>query len=159
MKPGRETIMSACGYSEVSFIRSRRYTIRWFPGLVTDVATRIGRNRNVVALIIGASFGAITWVSIVYFSGGAEPWDAEGSGYALWLFLAGGASYLIYPCRPIITAFGVFAGQVFAAISWGQVGPLFLIGLLFVAIYSLSALGGAWLGSLLRPCDARKAEK
>lgn len=110
------------------------------------------KKMGLINFIIGSFLGFIIWSISPIVTGEIEPWDAQGTAsyyYPLALFLSGFLGSLFYPKSFKATAYGVFVGQVLFLLSLG-LAPLFLIGVMDVAILSLIALLGGWLARLLR---------
>ena len=104
------------------------------------------------SVFIGFILGAlIMWLSPVILLT-EEPWDAEGGGfifYLLALFVSGFVGAKFNQKHFYMVAVGVYLGQVVFHMIFIGGGPLFFIGLVFIAIYSFSALFGSYLSSLL----------
>ena len=101
-------------------------------------------------LLTAALVGATIWALSPFLTGHAEPWDAGPYYLAASLFLAG---VLLGSCRPrrVWThAVGIFLGQLIYALIWLPIGPFMVVGVGFLAIYSLLGWVGAAFGSGLR---------
>ncbi|WP_457665226.1 hypothetical protein [Thiolapillus sp.] len=103
-------------------------------------------------VFIGFIFGVlIMWLSPVVLLT-EEPWDAEGGGFMIYLtalFASGFVGAKFNQKYFYMVAVGVYLGQIVFHMLFIGGGPLFFIGLVFIAIYSFSALFGSYLSSLL----------
>ena len=103
--------------------------------------------------VIGAIGGAGVWLLSPLVTGHAEPWDAASGYYSGALFLAGLLGSLAVPTHPVVVVVGIFAGQVL--VLMGRVvadpasGGLWPLGILFLGLYSVVALVGAVVGSVV----------
>ena len=103
--------------------------------------------------VIGAIGGAGVWLLSPLVTGHAEPWDAASGYYPGALFLAGLLGSLAVPTHPVVVVAGIFAGQVL--VLMGRViadpasGGLWPLGILFLGLYSVVALVGAVVGSVV----------
>jgi hypothetical protein len=80
-------------------------------------------------------------------TGHVEPWDAGGLYYTAALALAGCLCGSIAP-NPLWPLYvGSVAGQGLYLLGWLPTGPLLPIGLVFVLLWSLVFLAGAYAGS------------
>jgi hypothetical protein len=79
-------------------------------------------------------------------SGHAEPWDAEGAYYPASLLLAGLLSGFIRPQYFWVHYLGVIFGQLTFMLLFVPGGPLIIVGIAFLAVYSLITLAGAAAG-------------
>jgi hypothetical protein len=111
-------------------------------------------------LPIGLALGAAIWVLSASITGRQEPWDVSGIYYPAALLGAGLMGGLLVPGHWGEVAIGVYAGQ--ALVLLGRVlsdpggGGLWPLGLVVLALYSLLALVGAFLGSALRRLANRR---
>lgn len=97
-----------------------------------------------------ALLGAVLWLGSPYVTGEKEPWDAEGGYYFFGLLIVGFISGVIRPLSPLVTAAGLVVGQFLALLASGGVGPLIILGPVFLAGYGVLGLVGAWFGCRLR---------
>jgi hypothetical protein len=106
------------------------------------------------AFLLGVLLGAAIWLLSPWITGRSEPWDAEGGYYSGALLAAGMIGGLLIPMHWTSVALGIFVGQ--ALVILGGIladpasGSLWLLGLIFLAGYSVLALVGAVLGAVLR---------
>lgn len=106
---------------------------------------RAYKKDNLVRFIIGVCFGFFIWAISSVITGETEPWDAKGSAlyyYPLALFLSGFLGSYFYPINIMSTVVGIFAGQILFIFLF-RFGPLWLIGSIMIALYSLIALLGS----------------
>ena len=105
---------------------------------------------SLLAFFVASASAFIVWALSPWLTGFSEPWDAPGIYYPVALFLAGTASGVITG-KPLWAHYtgGVF-GQFFYEILFLPMGPLAVVGLLFMVVWSLLFLLGACLGALMR---------
>ena len=106
------------------------------------------KKMGLVSFIIGGCFGFIIWAISPITTGEIEPWDAQGTAsyyYPLALLLSGFLGSILYPKSFKITVIGIFTGQLLFGFLFISFGPLALLGILFLASYSLIALLGGWV--------------
>ncbi|WP_312571671.1 hypothetical protein [Stutzerimonas balearica] len=102
------------------------------------------------ALLIASLAGVLIWALSPWASGQAEPWDGDGLYYSGALFTAGVLSGFIVP-RPLwVQYLGVIVGQVLYLLLFLPIGPLLAVGLVFLLLWSLLFLAGAYAGARLR---------
>ncbi|KIL04516.1 hypothetical protein QX25_10655 [Stutzerimonas stutzeri] len=103
----------------------------------------------VQALLIASLAGAFIWALSPWASGQAEPWDGDGLYYSGALFTAGVLAGFIVP-RPLWAQYlGVIVGQVLYLLLFLPIGPLLAVGLVFLLLWSLLFLAGAYTGARL----------
>lgn len=107
-------------------------------------------NQIAVNLTLSAVAGAAIWALSPVFTGHAEPWDSDGLYYPLALFAAGIVLGSIGPRAIWAHAVGVVLGQLLYMVIFLPLGPLLLVGIVFLAGYSVLTLGGAGLGVAFR---------
>ncbi|MCZ4128772.1 hypothetical protein [Stutzerimonas balearica] len=101
------------------------------------------------ALLIASLAGVLIWALSPWASGQAEPWDGDGLYYSGALFTAGVLSGFIVP-RPLwVQYLGVIVGQVLYLLLFLPIGPLLAVGLVFLLLWSLLFLAGAYTGARL----------
>ena len=92
----------------------------------------------------------VVWALSPWLTGYKEPWDAPGLYYYVALLVAGVVSGFI-AAKPL---WAHYVGSVFGQFLYGllflPMGPLAIVGLLFLALWSLLFLGGAYIGSRIR---------
>lgn len=101
------------------------------------------------ALLIASLAGVLIWALSPWASGQAEPWDGDGLYYSGALFTAGVLAGFIVP-RPLWAQYlGVIVGQVLYLLLFLPIGPLLAVGLVFLLLWSLLFLAGAYAGARL----------
>ena len=101
------------------------------------------KNRAIWALIVSAALAAVVWALSVTFTGKSEPWDAEGPYYLIALAIAGAISGAVIPRHLGAHYIGAILGQAAYELVFLKLGPLFVLGLAFLAGYSIIFLGSA----------------
>jgi hypothetical protein len=94
-------------------------------------------------ILIGALLaGGIIWALAPWLTGAREPWDAEGPYYVIAMLGAGLPLGLLSSryASLIPLAAGLWLGQVAYESLFLTVGPLFWLGLAFLAAYLVPAL-------------------
>jgi hypothetical protein len=115
------------------------------------------------AFLIGLACGAGIWLLSPLVTRRSEPWDAAGGYYPWALFLTGLLGGLVVPSHPAALALGIVVGQ--ALVLLGRVvadptgGGLWPLGILFLGVYGVVALGGAAVGSLVGRRHRAKAPR
>ena len=79
-----------------------------------------------------------------------EPWDSQAGPYAACLIFVGLLNGVIFKGPVWAQYVGAVVGQFLAMLVLGQLGALIIIGLLFLMLYTLLFLAGAFFGSALR---------
>ena len=79
----------------------------------------------------------------VPLTGKSEPWDAEWPYYLISLACAGAISGAVVPKHLGAHYIGAVLGQAAYEVSFLNLGPLFVLGLAFLAAYSLIFLATA----------------
>ena len=111
----------------------------------------IMKKKKIISLLIGIAIGFLIWEFSHIFTGEIEPWDAEKNSkyYFIALFLAGFFVSMPYPNQYLMVVLGIFLGQI-CFLKLFQYGPLFGVGILMIAFYTLVALLGAFFANRLR---------
>jgi len=107
------------------------------------------RKTALLAFFLAAALMAAVWVFSVPLTGQAEAWDSEGYYFAA-LVIAGAISGAMIPKHLPIQYLGAFAGQAAYELIFLESGPLFVLGLLFLAGYCVIFLGTAAVAAALR---------
>ncbi|MBD8525761.1 hypothetical protein [Pseudomarimonas arenosa] len=92
---------------------------------------------NASLLMLAVVGGAAIWALSPRLIGFAEPWDSDSMYYLLALAVLGsllGALARGYGSLLVI-AFGVLLGQVLHVLSFGQIGALWMLGLVLLVAY------------------------
>lgn len=108
------------------------------------------KSRAVLVIFLAAGLSAVIWALSVPLTGKAEPWDAESPYYFVALTVAGIISGLVVPKHAWAHYVGALLGQLAYGLAFLKLGPLFVLGLLFLAIYSLIFFGAAAIASSFR---------
>ena len=101
--------------------------------------------------VLASSFiGAFIWFASPYLTGELEPWDSE-TFYYIGSLLLGGIILGLYNSEKIWAyAIGIFLGQLIYSLLFLPLGPLVLIGSLYLAASSLVCYLGAIIGKVLK---------
>lgn len=86
--------------------------------------------------------GVLIWALSASITGQQEPWDSGSPYYFVSLFVSGAIFGAIKPVRFHRWVVAIFIGQLIALIFVGM-GPLIIIGVVFLAVLSLIPLAGA----------------
>lgn len=92
-------------------------------------------------------------------TGKMEPWDAESPYYFVALAVAGAVSGAIVPRHLWAHYLGAVLGQTAYELAFLKLGPLFPLGLVFLAGYSLIFLASAALVASFRKTRPVKASR
>jgi hypothetical protein len=93
--------------------------------------------------------GALIWLCSQFITGTAEPWDAAGYYWQIGLLLAGFLPAVSSPRRFWLWPLGVLFGQliIFAARAFqGPPSALWPVGVVYLVLFSVVTLAGAFLG-------------
>ncbi|HET8578421.1 MAG TPA: hypothetical protein VFO18_15105 [Methylomirabilota bacterium] len=112
------------------------------------------RDKRIWAAVLAIGLGAAIWAASPVVTGRKEPWDAAGPYYLLALlvsgFLVGFATRGSGSSAFVTTFVGLFLGQLLYMLAFLRIGPLIVIGLGFLGVYSglgaLAAVGGSRVG-------------
>ena len=106
--------------------------------------------RAILAFLAAAVLGASVWALSPLLAGHGEPWDASGPYYVSMLAIAGAISGGLFP-RPLSAHYlGAVTGQAVYELLFLDIGPLFLLGLLFLLGYSVVFLAAAAAAAFVR---------
>jgi len=101
-------------------------------------------------VLISSFIGALIWFASPYLSGELEPWDSETFYYIGSLF-TGGIIFGIYNSEKIWAyTIGIFLGQLIYILLFLPLGPLILIGSLYLAGSSIICCLGALVSNILK---------
>lgn len=101
-------------------------------------------------MLVSALASALVWALSPALTGHREPWDAEGLFYVTALVAAGSVAALFSP-RPLWAHYlGTFLGQLVYELLFLHVGPLFLLGAVFLLGYSIIFVAAAALTGYFR---------
>jgi hypothetical protein len=114
---------------------------------------------TLVSFLTGLVTGAAIWWLSPLITGRQEPWDAGNGYYEGSLLGAGVLGGLLLPGHFGWFVAGIFVGQVLVLLGGvlrdPASGGLWPLGVAFLALYSLLAILGATLGSVLRRLRSR----
>jgi hypothetical protein len=110
--------------------------------------SRAVKTRAWQTLIISALASASIWLLTPVLTSHREPWDADGSFYIVALVIAGAVAGTISP-RPLWAHYvGSFAGQFGYELFFLHIGPLVVVGAVFLVVYcavfSIAAALAGW---------------
>ena len=116
-------------------------------------------NRNRAAFALSAVLGFVIWVLSRPITGKVEPWDANSPYYYFALAVAGFASGWAISAEKKAHYLGAVLGQVLYGLIFLPGSGLFILGALFLFLYSLLYLAGAALAlRLKRPAAITQEE-
>lgn len=128
-----------------------------YPAFVAGgVAMTMGRMKSgtkhqaIWAFVLAAALGATIWASSIPVTGKSEPWDADWPYHPIALAAMGAVSGAIIPKHLPAHYLGALAGQGAYEIAFLKMGPLFLLGLAFLAGYTLIFLAAAAIVAAFR---------
>ena len=101
-------------------------------------------------LALSTVAGAAIWALSPTLTGHAEPWDVDGVYYPAMLFVAGIVLGAIGPRAIWVHAVGIVLGQLLYMVIFLPLGPLLLVGIVFLVGYSVLTLGGVVLSAAFR---------
>lgn len=104
---------------------------------------------SILSFLVAALAGAAIWALSPVVTGHAEPWDAGGAYYASALVLAGLVSGFAVTAPLWASYVGSIVGQLLYMLVFLPPGPLIVVGVAFLLVWSLLFLAGAWVGARL----------
>ena len=114
------------------------------------------KRRAWITFLLAALVSAAIWLLTPMLTNKREPWDAEGSFYLVALVIAGAVAGAIAP-RPLWAHYaGAFAGQLGYELIFLRVGPLILLGALFLLVYCAIFTLAAALAAFVREQVAKR---
>ena len=97
----------------------------------------------VPAFVTAALTSAAVWAVSPWLTGRHEPWDADSPFYVCGLIIAGAVAGVLTP-KPIWALYlGAVIGQVAYQALFLRLGPLFPLGVLFLAGYCFVFIAAA----------------
>ncbi len=108
------------------------------------------KNRAVFAFMVAAVTSALVWAASPWLTGQREPWDAEFPFYLIALLVAGAVAGALAP-KPLWAHYlGSFIGQLSYEAIFLNLGPLFVLGAVFLLGYCVLFLAAASFMSYIR---------
>jgi hypothetical protein len=108
------------------------------------------KHRAGMTFLVSAIASASIWALSPFLIGLREPWDTDGNFYVAALFVAGLVAGTVSP-KPLWAHYvGVLIGQIGYELTILHVGPLFLLGVVFLLAYGLVYLVAAALAGYVR---------
>ena len=104
-----------------------------------------------------ATLAAVVWALSVPITGQSEPWDAEWPYYLIALAIAGAISGAVIPRHLAAHYIGAVSGQAAYELVFLKLGPLFVLGLAFLAGYTIIFLATAAVAASFRKGRANEA--
>jgi hypothetical protein len=93
---------------------------------------------------------SLVWALSPAITSHKEPWDSANHYYPLALLVAGLVSGLVSPRHKLAYYSGAVIGQLLFALIFLESGPLLLVGVAFMAAYSVAFYVAALLANYLR---------
>lgn len=115
------------------------------------------KSRATWAFIVSAGLAALVWALSVPLTGKTEPWDAEWPYYFIGLAIAGAVSGAAIPKHLATHYIGAVSGQAAYELVFLKFGPLFVLGLVFLAGYTITFLATAAVVASFRKESANDA--
>ena len=109
------------------------------------------------AFTVSVVLSGLIWALSPALIGHAEPWDGDGLYYAGALVLTGALAGALVPRSLWAHYLGAVAGQLGYELLFLKIGPLLLLGVLFLLLYSLLFLVAAAFAAYARIRGARAA--
>lgn len=109
----------------------------------------------IIDVLLAAVAGATIWALSPMVVERVEPWDAESFYYVFALLAVGFALGVFRPHRIWRHYVGVFVGQLVYMLVFLPFGALIVLGVAFLALYSLLAFAGAAVGAAARKLMGR----
>ena len=110
--------------------------------------------KKALPYLLSILFGFLIWAGSLPITGNSEPWDGGLGYYTVSLFLAGLVTGFGSSVKPIKLTAGIFVGQllwIILDVIRGGEATFILIGLVFLAAFSLISYVGAKIGAEVSP--------
>jgi len=108
------------------------------------------KNRAALAFTVAALTSALVWVASPWLTGQREPWDAEFPFYFVALLVSGAVAGGLAP-KPLWAHYlGSFIGQLSYEAIILKIGPLFVLGAMFLLGYCLVSVAAASFTGYIR---------
>lgn len=108
------------------------------------------KRSSLFAFLVASASAFAVWALSPWVTGYKEPWDAPGVYYYVALLMAGTVSGLIKAKSIWAHYVGSIFGQFLYGLLFLPLVPLAVVGFLFLVMWSLLFLVGAYLGSSIR---------
>jgi hypothetical protein len=108
------------------------------------------KSRAVIAILVSAALAALVWALSIPITGQKEPWDAAAPYYFVALAIAGAVSGAVVPKHLWAHYLGAVLGQAVYELVFLKLGPLFILGLVFLAGYSLIFVAATAIAASMR---------
>jgi hypothetical protein len=107
-------------------------------------------SQPVLTFVTAAVTSALVWAASPWLTGQREPWDAEFPFYFVALLVAGAVAGVLTP-KPLWAHYlGSFTGQLGYEIIFLRIGPLVVLGAMFLLGYCFVFLAAATLMAYVR---------
>lgn len=103
--------------------------------------------------------GMFIWALSPEIARHTEPWDSETLYYPLALLLAGLISGYLWPRKFRMHYLGIVSGQLAYMLIFISLDPLMIVGVGFLAVYSLLSLAGVMGGVRIRRLNNKPAKQ
>jgi hypothetical protein len=111
------------------------------------------------AFLVALVASALVWGLSPLVTGHLEPWDADGLYYVGALTVTGIVAGGFFP-RPLWAHYlGSIVGQLTYELIFLKLGPLFLVGIVFLLAYSVVFLVAAAIAARVRVYFARSTKR
>lgn len=120
-----------------------------------SLATKVDMHYILINAALSGTAGFITTAAFTTLSGANEPWKPYGHFFEVFLFCIGLGLGVARPKGFWAHYVGLFLGQSLYALLFLRMGPLALLGFIWLAWLSLAAFTGAAVGAGVRKISAR----
>ena len=103
-----------------------------------------------INLLLSAIFGALIWALSPYIVGHTEPWDSDTYYYFASIGVVGFILSLIRPNNLWAYATGIFIGQFLYILVFLPIGPLLVVGTIFLLFSSAVCYFSSMAAKLLK---------